>query len=59
MLIVRIRAAYDWTSPLLPVTLFLMEIGDFPMSRRELLNIRDRAEALAADRRSEQSAAAA
>ena len=58
-LIVRIRAAYDWTSPLLPVTLFLMEIGDFPMSRRELLNIRDRAEALAADRRSEQSAAAA
>ncbi len=58
-LISRIRAAYDWTSPLLPVTLLLMEIGDFPMSRRELLGIRSRAEAMAADRRSRRPAAAA
>jgi hypothetical protein len=58
-LVSRIRAAYDWTSPMLPLTLLLMEIGDFPMSRRELLNIRSRAEAMAADRRSRQPATAA
>ena len=42
-LVTRLRAQYRMT-PLLPVTVLLMEVGDFPMMRRMLLGIRDRAE---------------
>lgn len=49
-LVSRIRVKYAWRSPMIPVSLFLMEIGDFFMNRRELLGIKRRAEALAADR---------
>lgn len=43
-LVTRLKARYD-VGPFLPVTLLLMEIGDFPMMRRMLLGIRERAEA--------------
>lgn len=43
-LVTRLKARYD-AGPFLPVTLALMEIGDFPMMRRMLLGIRERAEA--------------
>jgi hypothetical protein len=42
-LVTRLKARYRMT-PLLPVTVLLMEVGDFPMMRRMLLGIRDRAE---------------
>ena len=42
-LVTRLKARYD-VNAFLPVTLILMEIGDFPMMRRMLLGIRDRAE---------------
>lgn len=42
-LVTRLKAQYRMT-PLLPVTVLLMEVGDFPMMRRMLLGIRDRAE---------------
>ena len=42
-LVTRLKAQYR-ASPFLPVTLVLMEIGDFPMMRRMLLGIRERAE---------------
>jgi hypothetical protein len=45
-LVTRLRARYELT-PLLPVTLLLMEIGDFPMMRKMLLGLRRRAEAAA------------
>jgi hypothetical protein len=38
-----LRARYD-AGPFLPVTVLLMEIGDFPMMRRMLLGIAERAE---------------
>lgn len=44
-LVTRLKAQYRLT-PLLPVTVLLMEVGDFPMMRRMLLGIRDRAEQL-------------
>ena len=51
-LVCRIRVKYDWRSPTVLLSLFLMELGDFFMNRRELLGIKRRAEALAAARRS-------
>lgn len=42
-LVTRLKAAYKLT-PFLPVTVLLMEVGDFPMMRRMLLGIRERAE---------------
>lgn len=43
-LVTRLKARYD-IGPFLPATLLLMEVGDFPMMRRMLLGIRERAEA--------------
>ncbi|MCV2393653.1 hypothetical protein OEB99_04970 [Actinotalea sp. M2MS4P-6] len=43
-LLTRLKARYD-LGPFLPVTLLLMEVADFPMMRRMLLGIRERAEA--------------
>lgn len=45
-LITRIRLNYAWRSPLVILTLLLMEIGDFVMMRKCLLGIKERAEAL-------------
>jgi hypothetical protein len=42
-LVTRLKAGYA-LGPLLPATVLLMEIGDFPMMRRMLLGIRARAE---------------
>ena len=42
-LVTRLKARYE-LGPFLPVTVFLMEVGDFPMMRRMLLGIRERAE---------------
>lgn len=42
-LVTRLKAQYA-PGPLLPATVLLMEIGDFPMMRRMLLGIRARAE---------------
>jgi hypothetical protein len=41
-LVTRLRAQYR-TTPFLPVTVALMELGDFPMMRRMLLGIAQRA----------------
>ncbi len=41
-LVTRLKARYD-RGPLLPVTVLLMEFGDFPMMRRMLLGIAERA----------------
>jgi hypothetical protein len=44
-LITRLRIRYDWRHPAdAALSLFLNELGDFPMMRRMLLGIRDRAE---------------
>jgi hypothetical protein len=43
-LVTRLRQRYDWTSLGVLVTVPLLEVGDFPMMRRMLLGIRDRAE---------------
>jgi hypothetical protein len=45
-LVTRLKTQYRVT-PFLPVTMLLMEVGDFPMMRRMLLGIRERAEAAA------------
>lgn len=42
-LVTRLTARYE-LDPFLPVTLALMEVADFPMMRRMLLGIRERAE---------------
>ncbi len=42
-LVTRLKARYD-PGPFLPVTVLLMEIGDFPMMRRMLRGIAERAE---------------
>lgn len=42
-LVTRLKARYD-AGPLLPVTVLLMEVGDFPMMRRMLRGIAERAE---------------
>jgi hypothetical protein len=44
--VARLKAQYRFT-PFLPVTVLLMELGDFPMMRMMLLGIRSRAEAAA------------
>lgn len=49
-LVVRIRVRYQWRRPIVIAELILLEVGDFPMMRRELLGIRRRAEALRTDR---------
>ncbi|MGZ4206971.1 MAG: hypothetical protein ACXVQ6_03625 [Actinomycetota bacterium] len=50
-LVTRGRLRYSWGSPWLISELILMEIGDFPMMRRLLLNVKRRAERLADGRR--------
>jgi len=47
-LVTRLKARYE-PGPFLPVTVLLMEVGDFPMMRRMLLGLAERAET--ADRR--------
>ncbi len=42
-LITRIRTRYEWRRPLTPLTVLLMEVADYPMMRRMLRGIRDRA----------------
>jgi len=42
-LVTRLKARYQ-PGPLLPVTVLLMELGDFPMMRRMLLGLAERAE---------------
>lgn len=49
--ITRMRTLYEWRRPLAPITLLLMECADYPMMRRMLRGIRDRAESRAADQR--------
>jgi hypothetical protein len=44
-LVTRLKSSYE-LRPLLPVTLVLAEVGDFPMMRRMLLGIKERAENL-------------
>jgi hypothetical protein len=46
-LVTRLRTLYEWNRPLAPVTVVLMECADFPMMRRMLRGIRDRAETAA------------
>jgi hypothetical protein len=43
-LITRMHTLYEWHRPLTPLTVLLMEVADFPMMRRMLRGIRDRAE---------------
>ncbi len=44
-LVVRLKDRYDWRSPAMAlVSLILFEFGDFPMMRRELLGLKERAE---------------
>jgi hypothetical protein len=44
-LITRLQTFYDWRRPLTPLTVALMEFADYPMMRRMLRGIRERAEA--------------
>jgi hypothetical protein len=44
-LITRLKTVYEWRRPLALLTVVLMECADFPMMRRMLRGIRDRAEA--------------
>jgi hypothetical protein len=44
-LISRMYTRYDWRRPGAMITVMLMEFGDYPMMRRMLLGIKDRAEA--------------
>jgi hypothetical protein len=44
-LVCRIKVKYEWEKPTVFLSLFLMELGDFLMNRRQLLGIRRRAEA--------------
>jgi hypothetical protein len=49
-LVTRLKEQYDWSSPgLALLTLVLFEFGDFPMMRRLLVGIRQRAERLNAE----------
>jgi hypothetical protein len=43
-LINRMKTVYEWRRPLVPFTVLLMECADYPMMRRMLRGIRDRAE---------------
>lgn len=44
-LVCRIKVKYEWQKPTVILSLFLLELGDFFMNRRELLGIKRRAEA--------------
>jgi hypothetical protein len=44
-LITRLQTVYEWRRPLVLGTVMLMELGDYPMMRRMLIGIRERAEA--------------
>lgn len=43
-LVTRLATVYEWRRPLAPITFVLMECADYPMMRRMLRGIRDRAE---------------
>ncbi len=43
-LIIRLKCQYRWTRPTIVTDLILMEIGDFPMMRKLMLGIKQRAE---------------
>jgi hypothetical protein len=43
-LIIRLKCSYRWTRPTIVTDLILMEIGDFPMMRKLMLGIKQRAE---------------
>ena len=47
-LISRMQTRYEWRRPLTPFTVLLMELADYPMMRRMLIGIRDRAETVRA-----------
>lgn len=44
-LVNRLKTRYEWRRPLVPITVLMMECADYPMMRRMLRGIRDRAEA--------------
>jgi hypothetical protein len=44
-LVTRLHTVYDWRRPGTALTVLLMEFGDFPMMRRMLRGLRERAEA--------------
>jgi hypothetical protein len=48
--VTRMKTRYEWRRPLAPITLLLMECADYPMMRRMLRGIRDRAEGRTAGR---------
>jgi hypothetical protein len=43
-LIIRLKCHYRWARPTIVTDLILMEIGDFPMMRKLMLGIKQRAE---------------
>ena len=43
-LITRMQVRYDWHRPSTPLTILLAEVADFPMMRRMLRGLRDRAQ---------------
>ena len=43
-LVTRLHTRYEWSRPLVLGTVLLMEVADYPMMRRMLRGIRDRAE---------------
>ena len=43
-LVTRMHTRYEWSRPLVLGTVLLMEVADYPMMRRMLRGIRDRAE---------------
>ena len=43
-LIIRLKCRYRWTRPTIVSDLILMELGDFPMMRKLMLGIKQRAE---------------
>ena len=45
-LVTRLCTVYEWSRPWVLVTVLLMEVGDYPMMRRMLRGIRERAETL-------------
>ena len=50
-LVTRLKQRYPWETPAMAIfTLLLLEFGDFPMMRRELLGIKHRAERMEGQR---------
>jgi hypothetical protein len=43
-LVIRLKCQYRWTRPTIVTDLILMEIGDFPMMRKLMLSVKERAE---------------